>query len=166
MLDRVGPAVVIGAGSDATGAWRAWVYRTADGSTCLEVSSGDSSSSACGLGGDPVTGLGIGMGGAADYVSGGTRQPDSTAARVELASGQAVVVSLVAAPAIAPGAKFFAARVPAGSHVVAVRILDAAGTVLETLATPEADPRKEPPVPTATPTTSAAVRDTRTGWMG
>jgi len=144
---RVGPAVLIGSGADATSAWRAWVYRTADGSTCLEVNSGSSASTGCGPGADAVTGIGVSSDGTVDYITGGTQRPGATAALVMLATGDSAQAPLVAAPVFGPNARYFATRVPTGSQVDEVRILDAAGTVLETLTTGEADPRKEPPAP-------------------
>ena len=64
---------------------------------------------------------------------------------VQLAGGQTVMAPLVAVAAITPGGGYFAVRVPVGSHVDAVQVLDDAGTVLETLTSPDPDPSKEPP---------------------
>lgn len=142
---RVGPAVLIGGAADASGTWRAWVYRTNDGSICLDIRASDNGSTGCSSDVTGIAGLGTATGGPFDYMSGGTLKPGATTASIELAGGQTATAPLVAAGSIAPGASYFAARVPAASRVAAVRILDANGSVVETLATPEADPSKEPP---------------------
>jgi hypothetical protein len=149
---RVGAAVVIGGAADAAGTWRAWVYRTNDGSICLTIRSDANGSSGCSSDIAGITGLGSSTGGGAfDYASGGSLKPGATTAAIQLASGQTASAPLVAVGAIAPGASYFAARLPAGSHVDAVRILDAAGTVLETLTSPVADPGKESPTSAPSP---------------
>ena len=142
---RVGPAVVIGGAADAGGTWRAWVYRTNDGSICLAITSDTNGSAGCSSDITGITGLGTASGGPFDYVSGGSLEPGATAASVELAGGATATAPLVGAPGVAPGARFFAARLPPGSHVDRVQILDATGTRLETLTIPDGDPGKEAP---------------------
>ena len=60
---RVGPAVVIGGAADAAGTWRAWVYRTNDGSICLSIESNENGSSGCSSDLEGITGMGRSSGG-------------------------------------------------------------------------------------------------------
>ena len=147
---RVGPAVVIGGAADAAGTWRAWVYRTNDGSICLSIESNENGSSGCSSDLEGITGMGRSSGGSFDYVSGGSLKPLATTASIRFADGKTATVPLVAIVAIQPGARFFAARLPPSSEVSGIDILDAAGNVLETLANPFDDPVKVPP-PAASP---------------
>src|SRR6478609_3856148 len=69
---RVGPAVVIGGAADAAGTWRAWVYRTNDGSTCLTIRANDNGSGGCSSDAAGITGLGSSTGGAIGYARSGS----------------------------------------------------------------------------------------------
>ena len=161
---RVGPAVVIGGAADAAGTWRAWVYRTNDGSTCITIRANDNGSSGCSSDAAGITGLGSSTGGAFDYASGGSLKPGATTAAIHLLGGQTATAPLVAVGSIAPGASYFAARLPAGSRVEAVQILDGAGTVLETLTNPLAAPGKE--APTSAPSPGGGAPSVRTVGVG
>ncbi len=161
---RVGPAVVIGGAADAAGTWRAWVYRTNDGSICLTIRANDNGSSGCSSDVTGITGLGRSTGGAFDYASGGSLKPGATTAAIQLVGGQTATAPLVAVGSMAPGASYFAARLPAGSRVEAVQILDGAGTVLETLTSPDADPGKE--APTSAPSPGGGAPSVRTVGVG
>lgn len=142
---RVGTAIVIGGAADATGTWRAWVYRTNDGSICLAIDATDSGSAGCSSDVGGIAGLGTATGGAFTYVSGGSLKPGATTALIHVAGGVTATAPLVAVPAIQPGASYFAARLPAGAQVQGAEILGADGIVLETLTRPDAAPGEEAP---------------------
>ena len=131
--NRVGPAILIARGTGASGEYRAWIYRTADGFTCLEVAAKSGGGTTCGSGPDAVIGLGVSAMDAGVFVSGGTRQAAATSVIVHGGTGGDVTApATLPAEGVTSGIRFFVAGLPAGSTPTSVDIVDAAGTVLET----------------------------------
>ena len=129
---RVGPAVLIGAGTAATGPWRAWVFRAEDGSLCYEYEGGAGGGDTCG---DEASIIEPSIS-ATDrevYVSGGTRQQAAVGAVLRLSDGTVRQIPLVNPGALSTiGGRYFFVLLPINAGVERVEIVDAAGTILET----------------------------------
>jgi len=135
--NRVGPATLIAEGTGAAGDYRAWIYRTADSLTCLEVAGKSGSGSGCGSGPDGASGVGVSSNDAGVFVSGGTRRPTAVSAIVHGgSSGDVTVPVTLPAEGVTSGVRYFVAGLPAGSQPTSVDIVDAAGAVLEKMALP------------------------------
>ncbi len=131
--DRVGPAVLVAAGRVSGGPWRAWVYRTRDGSLCLEFATPGGGGSSCGPGKDGLTGIGVSSDGDGVFVSGGSRNATAVGAKVRLSDGSTSEVPFLPPNGLTPTIRLFVAVLPADAQVGAVDIVDAAGRVLETI---------------------------------
>ena len=135
--DRVGPAVVVAEGTGAAGDYRAWIYRTADGLTCLEIAHKGGGGTGSGPGPEGASGLGVSGSDAGVFVSGGTRRATAASVIVHGGSGGDVTVPAMLPPeGVTSGIRYFVAGLPAGSQPKSVDILDAAGSVLETMPLP------------------------------
>jgi hypothetical protein len=132
-VDRVGAAVVVGQGQDPElGGYRAWVYRTRDGATCFEVATQGMSSTGCGPGADAVVGISAYETDGGWFVVGSTDQPAASAV-VHLADGGQVRGAVTAAaPGLVGGLSFLVIPVTAGPPA-SVDLLDAEGSVLESV---------------------------------
>jgi hypothetical protein len=136
-VDRVGPAVVVAEGASAGGDYRAWIYRTADGLTCLEVAQKDGSGTGCGSGPEGANGPGVSSNDTGVFVSGGTRLAGAASAVVHGgAGGDVTVPAILPADGVTSGIRYFVAGLPAGSQPTSVDIVDAEGAILETLELP------------------------------
>lgn len=133
-VDRVGPAVMVAEGTSAGGDYRAWIYRTADRLTCLEVAQKDGGGTGCGPGQDGAIGPGVSSNDAGVFVSGGTHR--ATAASVIVhggSSGDVTVPATLPAEGVTSGIRYFVAGLPAGSRPTSADVVDAEGSILESL---------------------------------
>jgi hypothetical protein len=130
--DQVGPMVQIAAGVTAAGTWRAWVYRTKDGSVCIEYAGGESGGATYGPE-DSVMPPSTSVSNREAFVIGGTADRSAAGAVIRLASGATMRVPLVPVGTVSKiGARYYVASVPLEDGVVEIDIVDAAGTVVET----------------------------------
>jgi hypothetical protein len=132
--DRVEPAILIAEGTGAAGDYRAWIYRSRSGLTCLQVSSTSGNNGAtCGAGEEGVMGLVGSSDDAGVFLTGGTRQPAAVSVIVHGRLGRDVTVpATLPAPGVTSNIRYFVASLPDLS-VTSVDIVDAFGGVLETL---------------------------------
>ena len=130
--DRVGPAILVAAGTGPGGEYRAWVYRTKDGSTCFEVAASGGGGAGCSSDVSGVVGPSVSTTNKATLVSGGTAAPDAMS--VVIHSNQADVTAPLsgAAGALIPGVKVFAVALGAGATPTTIDVLDGDGKVLVT----------------------------------
>ena len=130
----VEPVLQVAGGNGPGGPYWAWIYRTRDGMSCLEVTTPGSSGSSCGPDLDGLLGASVSTGPGGVHVSGGTREPGAHSVRVTLADGSAVGAALAPVPAIfgAPDAGVYVVALPANATPVRLDILDESGEVLET----------------------------------
>ena len=122
------------AGETAQGSFRAVVYRTSDGWTCLEIVGGPGGAS-CGTGDDALLGTSWNSsGGTGDLVTGGTGLDGASGVSVLLDDGRTVsgTVAPVPAPIAPPGVNVFVVALPPGRTPTRVDILDADGRSIET----------------------------------
>jgi hypothetical protein len=131
----VKPVVQVAGGNGPGGQYWAWLYRTRDGMTCLEVTTAASSGSSCGPDVDGLLGASVATGPDGVQVSGGTRAPGAQTVRVILADGSAVGSALVPVPAIfgAPDARVYVVALAPNAAPTRMDVLDQAGEVLETM---------------------------------
>ena len=130
--DRVGAAVPIAAGIAATGPWGVWAYRQKDGSLCIEYVGGNSGGAACGDE-QGMLSPSVSISDRDGFITGGTAQPTAVSAVIRFADGTTATAPLVIPGTLSTiGARYYAAAIPATGNTVAVDIVDAAGTVLET----------------------------------
>ncbi len=135
--DRVGPAILVAEGTGAGGDYRAWIYRTADGLTCLEVAHKSGAGAGCGPGPDGALSLGVSSGDAGVFVSGGTRRATAVSVIVHGGSGGDVTMPVtLPAEGVTSGIRYFVAGLPAGSQPTSADIVDASGSILEVLELP------------------------------
>lgn len=133
----VAPWVLVAQGTGAGGDYRAWVYRTSDGMTCQETAAKHNGGRSC-IGGGQAWDGGPGFSAGDDgvFAEGSTTQASATSAVVHDASGVSVTVPLRDGAPVLPGIGFFVAGFAPGSVPTTADIVDAAGTVLETITFP------------------------------
>ncbi len=130
------PIVLVAQGTSPGGDYRAWVYRTSDGMTCLETAAKGNGARSCVGGQAWDSGPGTSVGDSGVFVNGSTTQSTATSAVVHEASGGSVTVPLADAAPVLPGVRFFVAGFAPGSDPTTVDIVDAGGTVVESLTVP------------------------------
>ena len=130
----VAPWVLVAQGTGAAGDYRAWVYRTSDGMTCLETAAKHNGGRSCiGDGQAWDGGPGTSAGDDGVFAHGSTTQASATSAVVHDDSGVSVTVPLTDGAPVLPGIGFFVAGFAPGSVPEAAAIVDATGAVLETI---------------------------------
>jgi hypothetical protein len=131
------PFVLIAQGTGAGGDYRAWVYATSDGWTCVETAAKHNGGRSCvpvGQAWDGGPGMSAGDDGV--FVDGSTTLAIATSAVVHDGAGGSVTVPLADAAPVLPGVRFFVAGFAPGSAPTTADIVDASGTVLETISFP------------------------------
>jgi hypothetical protein len=132
--DALPPIVQVAEGTGPGGPYRAWIYRTRDGSSCMEVSVGTSGGTSCGPDDASLLGIGANQSNGAILISGGTTASDATSAVARLADGSALPpVRLASGAPLAAGAWFFAIAAGDDETPVGIEIVDDGGAVLETI---------------------------------
>ncbi len=129
------PVVLIAQGTSAAGEYRAWVYSTSDGMTCLEVGHRGGSGSGCGPLGDDPSG-GRGSSDAGQWLDGSTTEASAAWAVVHDTKGPDVRVPVVGADIIVPGLRFWVAGFPNTANPVSVTFLDKDGNEVATATLP------------------------------
>lgn len=132
----VAPVVLVAQGTGPAGDYRAWVYRTSDGMTCLETAGKHGGGSGCGGPQAWDNGPGLVTGDDGTFATGSTSQATATAAVVHDAAGSSVQVALTEASPVLPGIRFFVAGFAPGSHPTTADIVDTSGAILESVTFP------------------------------
>jgi hypothetical protein len=124
------PIVLVAEASSPGGEYRAWIYNTSDGMTCLEERHREGGGSGCGpLGDDPGPGRG-----ASDklvIVNASTRQPSAVKAVFHDANGPDVTVSVSSADPVLPGLRIAVAGFATTANPRSVDFIDGGGKTVE-----------------------------------
>jgi hypothetical protein len=129
------PVIKIADAMGPRGQYRAWVYRTKDGLTCIDVVEAGSGTGTCGPNADAIVSLstaGDATGGLT--VTGGTRAAGATMAVTTLHGGGTVQTALIRPGAFLPGdVALYVVMLPQGATIDRIDIVGGNGAVLETL---------------------------------
>jgi hypothetical protein len=131
----VPPVLQVANGVGPSGPYRAWVYRTGDGSHCFELAVSTGSGSGCGPRPEDVAGFSYTYPSDNSPASamGGTLHRAATSAVGTLTTGATMPIRLVRPGAFLPAEmQLFVVVLPPGAGLTRVDVLDAGGTVLET----------------------------------
>ena len=122
----------VGEGMLATGAWSAWAYGSVGSGVCLQIRiEGEAPNTLCGLESDGM-GLWTSDAPGTTFVSGTSNDGRATTARVTLADRSELRAALVPAPEVTD-LRFFVVPVVAGARPTIVELLDAGGTVIDSV---------------------------------